>query len=95
MVEITNRSYSGEVKYTDANYEMTGDFRQDPSTNNVTALTLNIHKKEGDYVGYMNCYTENGNLKFNMGQMQLADIAAVATAVNSCLDGIKSETVEP
>ena len=35
MVEITNRSNSGEVKYTDANYEMTGDFRQDPSTNNV------------------------------------------------------------
>lgn len=45
MVEITNRGITGDVKYTDANYEMTGDFRQEPSSKEITALNLSAPKR--------------------------------------------------
>lgn len=93
MVEITNRSNSGEVKYTDANYEMAGDFRQEPLTNDVVTLNLSVNKKEDGYMGNVNGYMENGELKFNMNQIPLTEMGGIATAINNCINEIKGETV--
>lgn len=93
MVEITNRSNSGEVKYTDANYEMTGDFRQDPSTNNVITLNLSVNKINDGFMGNVNGYMENGELKFNMNMIPFTEMAAIATAITNCINEIKEETV--
>lgn len=93
MVEITNRSNSGEVKYTDANYEMAGDFRQEPSTNDVISLNLSVNKKEDGYMGNVNGYMENGELKFNMNQIPFTEMGAIATAITNCINEIKGETV--
>jgi len=93
MVEITNRSNSGELKYTDANYEMAGDFRQDPSTNNVITLNLSVNKINDGFMGNVNGYMENGELKFNMNQIPLAEMASIVTAIANCINEIKEGTV--
>lgn len=93
MVEITNRSNSGELKYTDANYEMAGDFRQDPSTNNVITLNLIVNKINDGFMGNVNGYMENGELKFNMNQIPLAEMASIVTAIANCINEIKEGTV--
>ena len=93
MVEITNRSNSGELKYTDANYEMAGDFRQDPSTNNVITRNLSVNKINDGFMGNVNGYMENGELKFNMNQTPLAEMASIVTAIANCINEIKEETV--
>ena len=93
MVEITNRSNSGELKYTDANYEMAGDFRQDPSTNNVITLNLSVNKINDGFMGNVNGYMENGELKFNMNQIPLAEMASIVTAIANRINEIKEETV--
>lgn len=93
MVEITNRSNSGELKYTDANYEMAGDFRQDPSTNNVITLNLSVNKINYGFMGNVNGYMENGELKFNMNKIPLAEMASIVTAIANCINEIKEGTV--
>lgn len=93
MVEITNRSNSGELKYTDANYEMAGDFRQEPSTNDVITLNLSVNKINDGFMGNVNGYMENGELKFNMNQIPLAEMASIVTAIANCINEIKEGTV--
>lgn len=94
MTEITNRSLSAEVKYTDDNYEMTGNFNQDPATDGITSLILNVNDKKGNYIGNINGYMEGGELKFSMSGIPLAEMAATATAVDNCLDEIRKQSTQ-
>ncbi len=44
-------------------------------------------------VGKYNGYMENGELKFNMNQIPLAEMASIVTAIANCINEIKEETV--
>ena len=72
---------------------MAGDFRQDPSTNNVITLNLSVNKINDGFMGNVNGYMENGELKFNMNQIPLAEMASIVTAIANCINEIKEETV--
>ncbi len=91
MVEITNRGITGDVKYTDANYEMTGDFRQEPSSKEITTLNLSATKKNDGEMGSVNAYTDGQELKLNMNNIPFTEMAGIATAVTSCINEIKEE----
>lgn len=93
MVEVTNRSFSGEVKYTDVDYEMKGDFHQNPDTKEITTLNLSANKVNDGYTGNVSAYTENGELKLNMNSIPFMDMAGIAVAITSCINEIKEETV--
>lgn len=94
MTEITSRSLSAEVKYTDDNYEMTGNFNQDPATDGMTGLILNVNDKKGNYIGNVNGYMEGGALKLSTSGIPLAEMAAVATAVDNCISEIKEKSMQ-
>lgn len=94
MVEITNRGITGDVRYTDANYEMTGDFRQNPESKEIVALNLSATKKNGGEMGSVNAYMESGELKLNMNNIPFTEMAGIATAVTNCINEIKNDNQE-
>lgn len=93
MVEITNRSNSGEVKYTDAIYEMTGDFRQDPTSKKIISLNLSANKIDNGYMGNVNAFMESGELKLNMNSVPVTEMSGVASGVTNCIQEIEKEIV--
>lgn len=89
MVEITDRSNFGRVNYKDANYEMRGDFHQDPETKAVTALNLNANKIDGTSVGNISSMMESGELKLNLNNIPSSEMVNITTAVTNCINEIK------
>lgn len=91
MVDIQNfvTESRGSVNYSDSSYEGAGDFRRDPATKDVTALSLTLNKKNDGPVGNVNAWTVNGELRINFNEILYSEFAAVSEAVHNCITQIK------
>lgn len=94
MVEITDRSNFGRVHYKDANYEMNGDFHQNPETKAITALNLNANRIDGTSVGNVSSLLEGEQLKFNLNNIPSEEMVSITTSVTNCINELKEVPVE-
>lgn len=87
MITVTTKNlYEGGAFDAEGNgYVMHGDYRKNPLDGKVTSMSASVNvmesESEGEFIGSVNAYTENGVLKYNLSSIALTHLVAVAGLV--------------